>query len=100
MSVTENLICAVVRTVAFGVRAAYTVHYRPTLEGVWLAFNNAGFGANVATLSLVLGTWYAMILFRPCHSALLSQACWCNYLHYDQTLTLTNIHGLETSSGC
>ena len=46
-----------VRTVAFGVRAAYTVHYRPTLEGVWLAFNNAGVGANVATLSLVLGTW-------------------------------------------
>ncbi len=75
MFVTENLICAVVRTVAFGVRAAYTVHYRPTLEGVWLAFNNAGFGANVATLSLVLGTWYAMTVFRPCHSALLSQAC-------------------------
>ncbi len=78
VSVIENLICAVVRTVAFGVRAAYTVHYRPALEGVWVAFNNAGFGANVATLSLVLGTWYVMTLFRPCHSALLAQACWCN----------------------
>ncbi|DBA70143.1 TPA: hypothetical protein ACH3X2_012196 [Trebouxia sp. C0005] len=54
-----EVLCAATafRTVAFGVRAAYTVHYRPALEGVWLAFNNAGFGANVATLSLVLGTW-------------------------------------------
>lgn len=48
-----NLIGAVVRTVAFGVRAAYTVWYRPAVEGVWLAFNNAGFGANTATLMVI-----------------------------------------------
>ena len=51
--------CCAVRTAAFGVRAAYTVHYRPALSGTWLAFNNAGFGANIATLCLALGTWYA-----------------------------------------
>ena len=46
-----------VRTAAFGVRAAYLVRYRPALVGTWLAFNNAGFGANLATLCLALGTW-------------------------------------------
>lgn len=100
MSAIESLLCAVVRTVAFGVRAAYTVHYRPALEGVWLAFNNAGFGANVATLSLVLGTWYVMTLFRPCRSCFLAQACWCTGGHNRQTLTLTNAHDLVTLKGC
>ena len=53
-------VCSAVRTAAFGVRAAYTVRYRPALSGTWLAFNNAGFGANTATLCLAVGTWYAL----------------------------------------
>ena len=48
-----------VRTAAFAVRAVYTVRYKPALAGTWLAFNNAGFGANTAALCLALGTWYA-----------------------------------------
>ena len=57
---TNAAVCCAVRTAAFGVRAAYTVRYRPSLAGTWLAFNNAGFGANIATLCLALGTWYAL----------------------------------------
>lgn len=53
------MLVAAVRTAASGVRAAYTVRYKPALAGTWLAFNNAGFGANIATLCLALGTWYA-----------------------------------------
>ncbi len=53
------MLVTAVRTAAFGVRAAYTVRYKPALAGTWLAFNNAGFGANTATLCLALGTWYA-----------------------------------------
>lgn len=59
----QIMLVAAVRTAAFGVRAAYTVRYKPALAGTWLAFNNAGFGANTATLCLALGTWYACLLF-------------------------------------
>ena len=55
------VIIAVVRTAAFAVRAVYTVRYKPALAGVFLAFNNAGFGANTAALCLALGTWYASL---------------------------------------
>lgn len=51
------IISTAFRTAAFGVRAAYTISYKPQLAGTWLAFNNAGFGANTATLCLALGTW-------------------------------------------
>ena len=47
------------RTAAFGVRAAYTVSYKPALGGTFLAFSNAGFGANIATCALVTVTWCA-----------------------------------------
>lgn len=59
----QIMLVAAVRTAAFGVRAAYTVRYKPALAGTWLAFNNAGFGANIATLCLALGTWYACFGF-------------------------------------
>ena len=59
----QFMLAAAVRTAAFGVRAAYTVSYKPELAGTWLAFNNAGFGANTATLCLALGTWYACFGF-------------------------------------
>ncbi len=55
----QIMLVAAVRTAAFAVRAVYTVRYKPALAGTWLAFNNAGFGANIATLCLALGTWYA-----------------------------------------
>ena len=59
---SDFAVCPAVRTAAFGVRAAYTVRYRPALAGTWLAFNNAGFGANIATLCLALGTWWASVI--------------------------------------
>lgn len=51
------IISAAFRTAAFGVRAAYTVSYKPALGGTFLAFSNAGFGANTATCALVIFTW-------------------------------------------
>ena len=53
----QIITCVAVRTAAFACRAAYLVRYRPALNGTWLAFNNAGFGANIATLCFVMGTW-------------------------------------------
>ena len=61
------MLVAAVRTAAFGVRAAYTVRYKPALAGTWLALNNAGFGANIATLCLALGTWYACSVLANDH---------------------------------
>ncbi|KAK9835287.1 hypothetical protein WJX84_003122 [Apatococcus fuscideae] len=49
------------RTAAFGVRAAYTVSYKPALGGTFLAFSNAGFGANIAAVSLVALSWLQSI---------------------------------------
>ena len=51
------IISLLFRTAAFGVRAAYTVKYKPSLGGTFLAFSNAGFGANTATVALVIFAW-------------------------------------------
>ena len=63
------VIVAVVRTAAFAVRAVYTVRYKPALAGAFLAFSNAGFGANTAALCLALGTWYAPLKLHICYSS-------------------------------
>ena len=34
--------CPAVRGIAFAARAAYLAHYKPALQGVFLAFANAG----------------------------------------------------------
>ncbi|KAK9814505.1 hypothetical protein WJX72_006939 [[Myrmecia] bisecta] len=62
------VIAASFRVVGFAARAAYLSHYRPALAGDYLAFTNAGFGANLAVLCLVLLTWCKhadMQVFRP-----------------------------------
>ena len=56
------VVSAAFTTAAFGVRAAYTVSYKPALGGTFLAFGNAGFGANIAACALVAFTWCAVEL--------------------------------------
>lgn len=45
------------RAVAYANRAAYLSHFRPSLEGVFLAFANAGYAMNVAVLFLAQTMW-------------------------------------------
>ena len=62
-----------VRVVGFAARAAYLIgSYHPSLEGIYLAFSNAGFGASLANIFLVTAVWCARrVLCWPCdaHSA-------------------------------
>ena len=61
------------RVVGFAARAAYLIgSYHPSLEGIYLAFSNAGFGASLANIFLVTAVWCARrVLCMSCnaHSA-------------------------------
>jgi hypothetical protein len=47
-----------VRSAAFAVRAAYLIGaFRPALVGVFMALSNAGWGANVTGMCLVMACW-------------------------------------------
>ena len=49
------------RVVGFAARAAYLLGtYHPSLEGIYLAFSNAGFGASLANIFLVTAVWCAV----------------------------------------
>ena len=51
------------RVVGFAARAAYLIgSYHPSLEGIYLAFSNAGFGASLANIFLVTAVWCAAYL--------------------------------------
>ena len=48
------------RVVGFAARAAYLIGgYHPSLEGIYLAFSNAGYGASLANVFLVTAVWCA-----------------------------------------
>ncbi len=57
-----------VRVVGFAARAAYLIgSYHPSLEGIYLAFSNAGFGASLANIFLVTAVWCARhVSCLPC----------------------------------
>ena len=50
--------CAV-RMVGFAARAAYLLgDFQPSLQGIYLAFTNAGYGASLINVFLVTAVWY------------------------------------------
>lgn len=56
-----------VRVVGFAARAAYLLgYYHPSLEGIYLAFSNAGFGASLANIFLVTAVWCARRVLCLC----------------------------------